>query len=135
MTSPPSGQPGGVSSCPKTEKVAVSTLRIRPDFLRAAQGRKAPAAGFVLQARRRGEGEPSPTPIRVGFTASRKVGNAVARNRAKRRMRAAAAQILPTHGQPGWDYVLIARAERTASLPFDRLTTDLTRALAQIHTP
>jgi ribonuclease P protein component len=55
--------------------------------------------------------ETDPTAIRVGFTCSRKVGNAVARNRAKRRLREAARLTLPRHGNPGWDYVLIGRPE------------------------
>jgi ribonuclease P protein component len=70
--------------------------------------------------------------MRVGFTASRKVGNAVVRNRAKRRLRAAAAEALPRHGQAGTDYVLIARAE-TAGRRFAELVGDLEAALRQIE--
>ena len=69
--------------------------------------------------------------MRVGFTASRKVGNAVVRNRAKRRMRAAAASVLPALGRPGTDYVLIARAD-TAHRPFAELIADLEAALRRI---
>jgi ribonuclease P protein component len=68
----------------------------------------------------------------VGFTASRKVGNSVARNRAKRRMRAAAASVLPFHGRPGTDYVLIARAS-TPDRPFSALVADLESALRRIE--
>jgi len=71
--------------------------------------------------------------IRIGFTCSKKVGNAVARNRAKRRLRAVSHEILPIHGKPGWDYVLIGRAEHTAKRPFDKLQLDLVRALDQLH--
>jgi ribonuclease P protein component len=84
---------------------------------------------FVLQARDRGE----PGEIRVGFTCSRKVGNAVARNRAKRRLREAARLVLPQAGHPGWDYVLIGRRDATADRPFDRLLDDLRQALDRIH--
>lgn len=88
--------------------------------------------GFVLQARQRSGPPPEP---RVGFTCSKKVGNAVARNRAKRRLRAAAQQVLHTHGRPGWDYVLIGRHAVTATVPFTQLTADLIKAVARIHTP
>ena len=67
------------------------------------------------------------------FTCSKKVGNAVARNRAKRRLREAARLVLPGKGRPGWDYVLIGRAEVTAARPFDLLQDDLARALDQLH--
>jgi ribonuclease P protein component len=79
----------------------------------------------VLLVRDRGDGDPSK---RVGFTVSRKVGNAVTRNRMKRRFRALAREILPVHGFPGSDHVMIGRAsgiEREYGL----LRQDLTRAL------
>ena len=87
--------------------------------------------GFVLQARARRDADADA--IRIGFTCSRKVGNAVARNRAKRRLREIARLVLPGAARPGWDYVLIGRAGATASLPFDRLRDDLERALATLH--
>lgn len=71
--------------------------------------------------------------IRVGFTCSKKVGNAVARNREKRRLREVARLVLPEHGRPGWDYVLIGRADVTASRPFVLLQEDLRYALRRIH--
>ena len=70
--------------------------------------------------------------VRVGFTASRKVGNAVVRNRAKRRLRAAAAQILAAQGKPATDYVLIARGA-TAERPYAALLADLASALRRIE--
>ncbi len=118
---------------PSPGPFAVSVLTKRADFLRAARAARAPMPGFLVQARKRRADEISETPIRVGFTCSKKVGNAVARNRAKRRLRAIARQVLPFEGQAGWDYVLIGRAGATADLPFDQLAADLSRALRKLH--
>jgi ribonuclease P protein component len=70
--------------------------------------------------------------MRVGFTASRKIGNSVTRNRAKRRLRAAAAAVLANRGAAGMDYVLIARAN-TAGCPFSSLVVDLESALRRVE--
>jgi len=91
-------------------------LRQRADFLAAASGTKAPAAAFVLQARRRNDDGP----VRVGFTVSRRVGTAVERNRVRRRLR----EIVRREGErkmrPGYDYVLVGRRS-ALNVPFDRL--------------
>ena len=71
--------------------------------------------------------------IRFGVTCSRKVGNAVARNRAKRRLREAARQVLPQAGRPGWDYVLIGRAGTTGTCPWPDLLASLADSLRRIH--
>jgi len=124
--------PPAVSVCPP---FPLETLRKRSDFLRAARARRQAMPAFILQARRRDENEPAAPLIRVGYTASKKVGNAVARNRAKRRLRAIARAGLPNSGSPGWDYVLIARAGETATRNYTDMSQDLLRALTKIHKP
>lgn len=107
-------------------------LKTRADFLRVAgSGRRAVRPGLMLQAAPRPAQVDDAEAVRVGFTASRKVGNAVARSRAKRRLRAAAAEILAGAGRPGTDYVLIARSE-TAGRNYADLIRDLAGALRQV---
>ena len=107
---------------------AVGRLKRRPDFLRvAASRRKCVMPGLVLQAAEMPPGMISHD-IRLGFTASRKVGNAVERNRARRRLKAAAAKVMPVHAVTGYDYVLVARAT-TVSRTWQGLIDDLEAAL------
>lgn len=126
------GQDGRGTDTPPAVSVC-RTLDKRADFLRAAQARRQGTAGFLLQARRRREDEPQPEVVRIGYTCSKKLGNAVARNRAKRRLREIARMVLPLHGRPGWDYVLVGRPEATAARDFADLQADLVRALERIH--
>jgi ribonuclease P protein component len=109
------------------------TLKKRADFLRASGARRQAMPGFVVQARERDADETGTGEIRVGYTCSKKVGNAVARNRAKRRLRALAHETLPSVAREGWDYVLIGRRDATADLAFDEMRGDLCRAIDRLH--
>jgi ribonuclease P protein component len=103
-------------------------LKRRAEFLRvAAANRKCATPGLVLQAALREDGGEA----RVGFTVSRKVGDAVRRNRARRRLRAAADRLLPACAAAGRDYVIIGRPA-TLDRPFDALLGDLEQALARL---
>lgn len=109
-------------------------LKKRKDFLAVAKGRKSGSGTLVLQGRRRRAHESNfvdPKSIRVGFTCSKRVGNAVARNRARRRLKAAAAEIAPALAATGCDYVLIGRPQ-TIECPYDRLQVDMRRAFQQV---
>ncbi len=108
----------------------LTRLRLRRDFVHAARrGRSWAAPGVVLQSVK---GKASRKEIRVGFTASRKVGNAVRRNRAKRRLRVLAEAMLPEFSRPGHDYVLIAR-KATPERAWQALETDLEDVLMKAN--
>ena len=124
------GERAGATEPTPAVSVCLEILKKRADFLAAARARRQATPGFVLQGRDRRDNSPA---IRVGFTCSKKVGNAVARNRAKRRLREIARLTLPTSGRPGWDYVLIGRRDTTATLPFQALAEELTRAVRRLH--
>ena len=105
-------------------------LTRRAEFLKVAgRGRKAARPGLVLQALPQPEGG-----LRLGFTATKKIGNAVARNRAKRRLREAARLTLGAATPPGWDLVLVAR-DATGAREWDKLLGDLRSALRQAGVP
>ena len=103
-------------------------LRQRADFLAAASGQKAATAAFVLQSRQRSDAGA----VRVGFTVSKKVGNAVERNRVRRRLREIVRLAGAASMHPGRDYVLIGR-RAALSLPFQRISEDFKGALRRLR--
>ena len=103
-------------------------LKKRADFLAAAKGHACARGAVLVQAADRRDGRAA---VRVGFTATRRIGGAVARNRAKRRLREAARRLLGELARPGCDYVLIARGG-TASRPWLRLLDDVKSALIRL---
>lgn len=103
-------------------------LKKRSEFLACAQAPFFAKGAVVVQALHRDDSDPK---IRVGFTATKRIGGAVERNKAKRRMREAARAIVPLHGQPGFDYVIIARGG-TIRRPWDRLLDDVKTALIRL---
>jgi ribonuclease P protein component len=103
-------------------------LRQRADFLAARNGIKAPASGFVLQARKRDD----EGPVRIGFTVSKQVGNAVERNRVKRRLREIVRLCTAGRMRAGHDYVLIGR-RAALELPFPRMLDEFDRSLRRVH--
>lgn len=111
-------------------RAALPHLKMRADFLRVAASRKRCAMpSVVLQVAPRPDG--TGTGARVGYTASKKVGNSVARNRARRRLRAAVALMMTAHADPALDYVLVAR-EATPARPWPDLLRDLEAALRRV---
>jgi len=107
---------------------ALQRLQKRSEFLAASRAEKSALGGLVLQARARGD----EAPARAGFTVTKKVGNAVIRNRARRRLKEAAREILPLLGKDGYDYVLVGR-QSTLTRAWPDLLADLRQALARIH--
>lgn len=103
-------------------------LRQRADFLAAASGIKIAATAFVLQARKRADDKPA----RFGFTVSKKVGNAVERNRVRRRLREIVRLSGANRMRSGHDYVLIGR-RAALKVPYARMTDDFEGALRRVH--
>jgi ribonuclease P protein component len=109
-------------------KPAIQRMQVRAEFLAAAKGASCARGAVVVQALDRSAQRAH---IRAGFTATRKIGGAVVRNRAKRRLREAARLTLPLHGLAGFDYVFIARGG-TAARPWVRLLDDVKSALISL---
>ncbi len=118
----------------QNEIVKISMLRKRQDFLRIASGRiKWVAGSMIVQMANRPENDKpeNNASIRVGYTASKKVGNAVRRNRAKRRLREVVRRVLKAGGKGGHDYVVIARSA-VLDIPFDQLIRDFSWCLKRL---
>ncbi|MBU2290328.1 MAG: ribonuclease P protein component [Alphaproteobacteria bacterium] len=109
----------------------IERMTSRPQFLAAAKGVSEARGAVVVQRLDRKDGVPT---VRLGFTATRQVGNAVIRNRAKRRLREAARAAVPLLAVPGSDYVFVARMG-TADRTWDRLLDDVKSALTRLATP
>ncbi len=116
-----------LSSEDRNSEHALETLAKRVDFIAASKAEKFIGKSIIVQARPN-----SLETIRIGYTASKKVGNAVMRNRAKRRMRAAAAETVAQYGTSSTDYVLIGRAESTCNTKFKDLKFELIHAFKEL---
>ncbi len=122
-----SGQPNPASRA-NANVLPLERLKKRSDFLSAARAFSWATPGLVLQARKRGD-EDAP---RVGFTVTKKVGNAVVRNRVKRRLREAVRHNMNTHARAGYDYVVIGR-KGTIDTAFTDLENELVFAAGKVH--
>ncbi|QEX20602.1 hypothetical protein FRZ61_05190 [Hypericibacter adhaerens] len=119
----------------------LARLKRRQEFLAvAASGRKFVAPGLILQARKQptdgspaagAVDSPGTAALRIGFTASRKVGNAVARNRARRRLKSASETVMRAYAAADHDYVLVARAG-TLTRAYVDLLADLAAGLKHL---
>jgi len=132
LTDLPRSEPeSGGEAAPGLESTAPwSRLTRRADYQRAGRGRRAHREAFTLQANRRAEGETQAGP-RIGLTVTKKVGNAVVRNRIRRRLREALRKIAPDAGLPDHDYVVMAR-DRALTLGFEALIAEIGAAFADL---
>ena len=117
-----------------SSKPILGKITKKSDYLKMKTGLKFVTPGFIIQGRsRKKECNFDPYQIRYGLTCSKKVGNAVKRNRAKRRLRALVNNIIPVEGLKGWDYVLIGKEQTTEKLSFKILEKNLIDALSKLH--
>ena len=116
------------------KNILLEKITKHSDYAEMRNGYKISMPGFVLQGKPRNtESRVKASVARYGLTCSKRIGNAVKRNRVKRRLRSLAANILPRSGLAGWDYVLIGKINSTESLAFDTLKETLSIALAKMH--
>jgi ribonuclease P protein component len=117
----------------KADMARYSVIRKRADFLAANRGRRYATPGFVLlvQDRPKIQGRDDDHAIRLGITITKKVGNAVIRNRMRRRFRELARELLDAHGKPGADHILIGRNDGIER-DFGELRADMLRALTKL---
>jgi ribonuclease P protein component len=115
-------------------KPSLTTIKNRRDFLSANTcGKKFVTNSFILLYLPRADDHPEPKDLaRVGYTVTKKMGNAVARNRIKRRLREAARQVLPGQAQPGFDYIFISR-QAALERDFSALVRDMGFAFSRIN--
>jgi len=126
--------PGERPQAPVRLSVGLATIKKRRDFLSAfAKGKKFVTGTFILQMLLRDEAHPAASAARFGFTVTKKMGNAVARNRIKRRLRAAVRQVALKQALAGHDYVVISR-HKALDCPFSDLLRDMEFAFSRIHT-
>ena len=111
-------------------KITLTTILKRRDFLLVAAEKRSGQPGLLLQGRNRQDGSSS---TRVGYTCSKKLGNAIARNKAKRRLREISKVTLTVKGNPGWDYVLVGRPKTTLERNYSLLIEDLNKAIKKVH--
>lgn len=112
--------------------MGLQTLKSRSEFLAVRGGARASVPVCLIEARKRPDGTSSLGGPRFGFTVTKKLGNAVVRNRIRRRLKAALAAISADHAEDGFDYVLLARSA-AFDRPFEDMQKDLVRAFNVLH--
>ena len=118
----------------ETTHLALNTIKARPDFLAVRGGVRASVPAFLLETKpRRADRNPDSGP-RFGFTVTKKLGNAVTRNRIRRRLKAAITAAALDTALQGFDYVVVARAV-AVDRPFADLLDDVRRAMKAVHKP
>ena len=112
-------------------QIAVKPLRKRSEFIALRSGKRASNAYLTLQSLKRDQQDDEPV-CRVGYTVTTRVGNAVERNRIKRRLRSAVREVFPLKAKAGYDYCLIAR-RATLTEPYGTIVSQLSMALDRVH--